>query len=356
MKIIHTADIHLGSKMDSRFNKEISDERKAELRSTFKRMVDYAKQHDVRAILLCGDIFDSDRPFKKDKDLFYGIVAAHADIDFLYLKGNHDTNDPLPEDAPANLKTFSDSWTAYRYGSVCIAGTELTAANASSCYASLSLSKEDVNIVMLHGQIGDSADNGDIRLKKLKNKNIDYLALGHVHKFSYGTLDERGKYAYCGCLEGRGFDETGDHGFVLLDIGDDKKISYKFISFALRRINETDVDVSGSKNAYDAYTKVRDGVAFNDRDLYRINLIGAIEAEADKIADDVEKLLSDSCYFVSVKDRTTRKIDLSKYEKDLSIKGAFVRAVFARADLSEEDKVAVIHCGLRALDGKEIDL
>ena len=114
--------------------------------------------------------------------------------------------------------------------------------------------------------------------------------------------------------------------------------------------------MSGSKNAYDAYTKVRDGVAFNDRDLYRINLIGAIEAEADKIADDVEKLLSDSCYFVSVKDRTTRKIDLSKYEKDLSIKGAFVRAVFARADLSEEDKVAVIHCGLRALDGKEIDL
>lgn len=30
MKIIHTADIRLGSKMDSRFNKEISNERKSE--------------------------------------------------------------------------------------------------------------------------------------------------------------------------------------------------------------------------------------------------------------------------------------------------------------------------------------
>jgi len=42
MKIIHTADIHLGSKMDSRFNREISNERKIELRNTFKRLVEYA--------------------------------------------------------------------------------------------------------------------------------------------------------------------------------------------------------------------------------------------------------------------------------------------------------------------------
>ena len=42
MKIIHTADIHLGSRMDSRFSKEIANERKAELRNTFKRLVEYA--------------------------------------------------------------------------------------------------------------------------------------------------------------------------------------------------------------------------------------------------------------------------------------------------------------------------
>ena len=106
MKIIHTADIHLGSRMDSRFSKEIADERKAELRNTFKRLVEYAKENDVSVIMLCGDVFDSDRPFKKDKDFFYGIVTANPDIGFLYLKGNHDISDALPEELPENLKLF----------------------------------------------------------------------------------------------------------------------------------------------------------------------------------------------------------------------------------------------------------
>ena len=52
VKIIHTADIHLGSKMDSRFSKEIANERKAELRNTFRRLVEYAKDNDVTVIML----------------------------------------------------------------------------------------------------------------------------------------------------------------------------------------------------------------------------------------------------------------------------------------------------------------
>ena len=68
VKIIHTADIHLGSKMDSRFSEEIANERKAELRNTFRRLVEYAKDNDVTVIMLCGDVFDSDRPFKKESD------------------------------------------------------------------------------------------------------------------------------------------------------------------------------------------------------------------------------------------------------------------------------------------------
>ena len=38
MKIIHAADIHLGSKMDSRFPKEIAEKRKTEVRNTFRRL------------------------------------------------------------------------------------------------------------------------------------------------------------------------------------------------------------------------------------------------------------------------------------------------------------------------------
>lgn len=355
MKIIHTADIHLGSKMDSRFDKKISDERKAELRNTFRHLVEYAKEHSVSVIMLCGDIFDSDRPFKKDKDFFYGIVKSNPDIDFLYLKGNHDTTDILAEDIPKNLKLFSDKWTAFTYENIVICGTEICPANASSYYSSLVLNKDNLNIVMLHGQISDSISNGDINLKKLKNKNIDYLALGHVHKPSQGSIDERGEYVYSGCLEGRGFDEPGEHGFVLLEI-DNGKITHNFIPFAQRRINETDVDVSDSDSAYSAYTKICNGIKFNKRDLYRINLIGEINFDIDKLAEDVEKMLNDACYFVSVKDKTSKKIDITQYATDLSIRGEFIRTVYAQTTLSETDKMTIINCGLKALDGKEIEI
>lgn len=355
MKIIHTADIHLGSRMDSRFSKEIAGERKAELRNTFKRLVEYAKENDVSIILLCGDVFDSDRPFKKDKDFFYGVVTANPDIDFLYLKGNHDISDAIPEELPENLKLFSEQWTAYPYGDVVICGTEICPSNSSSYYSSLVLEKDKYNIVMLHGQISDSISSGDINLKKLKNKNIDYLALGHIHKPSQAQIDERGEYVYCGCLEGRGFDEPGEHGFVLLNVEEDKH-SHTFIPFAQRRINEIDIDITGCKNAYETYIKVKNSVQFNKRDLYRINLTGEINFDVDRLAGDVEKLLADYCYFISVKDKTSRKIDISQYENDLSIKGEFIRTVYAKAELDNEEKMTIIKCGLKALDGKEIEL
>lgn len=354
MKIIHTADIHLGSKMDSRFPKSISDERKKELRSTFKRLVDYAKQNGVRVVMLCGDVFDTDSPYKKDKDFFYSAVRGNPDIDFLYLKGNHDTEDNIPEDKPENLKTFSENWTYYTYGNVVICGTEISGGNALSYPSSLNLDDKNLNIVMLHGQISDGA-GGDINLKKLKNKHIDYLALGHIHKPSAGKLDERGEYVYSGCLEGRGFDETGEHGFMLLD-ADGGKISRRFIPFAERLINEISVDVSGCSDSYTAYTRVVDSVKFNRRDLYRINLTGDVNFDAPRLAADVEKHLADACYFVSVKDKTSRKIDISQYLGDLSVRGEFIRCVYADTSLSEEDKLAIIDCGLRALDGKEIEL
>ena len=76
----------------------------------------------------------------------------------------------------------------------------------------------------LHGQLAKYKPKDHvevINLGELRNKSIDYLALGHVHSYEEGQLLPRGVYCYPGCLEGRGFDETGEHGFVLLDINEE---------------------------------------------------------------------------------------------------------------------------------------
>ena len=80
---------------------------------------------------------------------------------------------------------------------------------------------------MLHGEIGDTIGKNKIKLASLKNHNIDYLALGHYHTYTVGQIDERGTYVYSGCLEGRGFDECGEKGFVVLDV--EEKVNHTFI-------------------------------------------------------------------------------------------------------------------------------
>lgn len=353
MKIIHTADIHLGSKLGSRFPSEIAKKRKEEVRATFARMIEYARTNGVSAILLCGDVFDSDAPLKKDKDFFYSAVTANPGIQFFYLRGNHDTREDNSL-APSNLMTFDSSWRTYTAGNVAISGTELSARNRASLYSSLSLDKYTVNIVMLHGQTGSNAPDG-INLNKLKDRNIDYLALGHIHKPQAGRLDGRGTYAYCGCLEGRGFDEAGEHGFILLDISPDGRLSHTFVPFAERTICECNVDVSGLTDAYSAFKKIEREVNFNKEDIYRINLVGGTDFSAEDMTGDLEKYLSPFCFYINVKDRTTRRLDIEDFKRDLSIRGEFVRTVYARNDIPEDKKMKIAAAGLRVLAGGDAE-
>lgn len=346
MKIIHAADIHLGSKIESKFPKEISEERKLSIRNSFNHLIDYAKRNNIKIIMLSGDIFDSDKPSMKDKKFFYNVVKNNPEIDFLYLKGNHDISS-VHDEVYDNLKLFDKNWVSYKYDNVIISGIEINKDNALSMYSSLSLSKNEVNIVMLHGQIND-----EINLIKLKDKNIDYLALGHIHKYDSGKIDDRGMYAYSGCLEPRGFDEIGPKGFIELEIKDNK-VLHKFIDFSSKKINILDVDITSLNEAYLINKKVREDIDFVSKDIYRINLIGEVDYDVEDLQIDVKEYLSDTCYFVDVKDKTTRKIDIHKYDHDLSIKGEFVRTVWNNKEYSEQEKIQIITLGLKHLEGKE---
>ena len=56
MKIIHTADIHLDSKMESNLPAAASKKRRSELLLSFIEMVDYAIKNEVTAIIIAGDL------------------------------------------------------------------------------------------------------------------------------------------------------------------------------------------------------------------------------------------------------------------------------------------------------------
>ena len=186
MKLIHCADLHLDSQMNTHFGSEMSRIRRHELLHTFERMVDYAAESDVSGILIAGDMFDTENTTELTRNTVLSCITAHPDILFFYLKGNHDNNNfitnlnPIPE----NLKLFSDEWTSFSLGNVAITGIELSSHCKEDMYSSLTLEMNHFNIVMMHGQISEisgSDDGQTVILRELRNRNIDYLALGHIH-------------------------------------------------------------------------------------------------------------------------------------------------------------------------------
>ncbi|MCD8149842.1 MAG: DNA repair exonuclease [Clostridiales bacterium] len=439
MRLIHCADLHLDSGMRSNLSKEKARERKKELLLTFQRMVDYAAEHAVSAILIAGDLFDTRQISATARHAVWDAVCSHSEITFFYLKGNHDTEHFLAEreTLPENFKVFGTEWISYPLGErIVISGLELSEENAGSAFHSLVLRPEAFNIVMLHGQetkTGARDKAQIIRLRELKHKGIDYLALGHVHAYKEGKVDARGVWCYPGCLEGRGFDECGEHGFVLLDVDEEAgTCKREFMPFAGRRLWEVPVDVSGCGQTTEMLERVREALcgqtmetfepvkgmlcgqtekdlqegqmfggktfghsmserqgspdesipAYPDRilgesgetvssennsealpgqcvitgrDLIKIILTGGLDVEAAQIdLEYLRKALEPDYYFVKISDETKLRVDTNRFLLDESLKGEFVRTVMAAEELSEEERAAVIRCGLRAIAGEEV--
>ena len=357
MKFIHCADLHLASALDSRLSKEKARLRRRELLDTFERLAERAREEKVTAVLIAGDIFDEEKVLVSAKRHFLKIVARFPEVDFLCLSGNHDRSLSEEGNLPENLKTFEDQWTKYSYGEVDIYGIEQTNENCALLYNSLFADNSKVNLVMLHGQTIDSRSEpaaDTVILPMLKNKNIDYLALGHIHSYKQGRLDERGVYCYSGCLEGRGYDETGKKGFVMLDVSGNT-VRSTFVPFAKRMIHGITVDVSGLEDGFDVEKKVLAHLALLENDdLVRVELTGSVGSKAQIYPEDLEKKLKERFFHARVKNNTTLKIDPEEYREEMSLKGAFIRKVLA-SDLSEEDQARVIRQGLRALSGEEVE-
>lgn len=358
MKIIHCADIHLDSGMGTNFNKEKAKERRNEILNTFRRMVDYAVVNGVDAIIIAGDLYDTRKISATAVNIFINAVKNNPGITFYYLKGNHDAESLLGafDVIPDNLKLFGNSWTSYRYKSIDITGIELDKDNSRTACDSLALDRDNFNIVIMHGQKSEYAGSDKaetINLRALRNKGIDYLALGHVHSYCSAKLDSRGKWCYPGCLEGRGFDECGEHGFVLIDIDEDK-LTYTdtFVPFASRKVCEIHVDISGCRDNADIESRIMDKKQGTDESaVVKIVLSGKVECDCIKDTELIENRLKDMFYALRIYDESSFIVDYHSYENDRSLKGEFVRMVKA-SELGEDEKAEVIRYGIQALSGR----
>ncbi|MBQ8295074.1 MAG: metallophosphoesterase [Clostridia bacterium] len=360
MKIIHTGDVHLGSTMKN-LPPEKAKLRQAELMDTFAQLAVYAKNNGVSAVIIAGDLFDENNLLRRYKQDVFAVIKDAAPVGFFYVSGNHDDEFDYEDELPPNLFLFSKSrgWQSYDFPeNITLTGMDSKFMRAETL-AALSLDKTRFNIVVLHGDIaGGKTSFETIPLTALQNKYVDYLALGHIHKpmAAAKPLDGRGIYRYCGCLEGRGFDECGQRGFFLLDIENGRLVREQFISIAKRTVVEAHADISDCGSYYDVEKTVAAVLGqIPTGSIVKLVLCGRCVAGLRKELSLLEMRFGQQFFHIRAEDETKTFIDYRAYEHDHTARGEFVREV-GRREMSEELRAEILDVGLKALAGEEIDL
>ncbi|MDQ0255167.1 exonuclease SbcD [Evansella vedderi] len=91
MRLLHTADWHLGRTLEGR-------DRLPEHEQFFDELLEIVEDQKVDAVLMAGDVFDSVNPPAKAEELFYETVARLSDNGnrpIIIIAGNHDHPDRL---------------------------------------------------------------------------------------------------------------------------------------------------------------------------------------------------------------------------------------------------------------------
>ena len=357
MKIIHTGDIHIGA-FRGGLPKEKAALRRSEITDGFRRLCIFARENGVAAVLIAGDLFDSASVLQSEKAAVLSAIENAKPTVFFYVSGNHDTDALDGQVLPDNMYRFDKNygWASYEIGeNVCVTGMD-TKYFSDRTFAALSLRAEKTNIVLLHGDI-TSGTKESIPLAALQNKGVDYLALGHIHKPDVQTLrlDSRGVYRYCGCLEGRGFDEAGERGFFLLDI-QGRSIREKFYTLSTRKVVEVRVDISACQNYYDVENAVLSASKDTDaKHVVKIVLCGGYTERLKKDVSLLEVRLSERFFAIRIVDESRLVPDGTLSENDRSERAEFIREV-EKYEWDEKFRDEILEVGLKALAGEDIDL
>ena len=353
MKLLHIADCHLDAAMEAHLPKKAAEERRGELRLTFRTALSLIEKENIEAVLLAGDIFDTASPSAETLRYVCDAMAAYPSVPFLIIEGNHDKGAWGKADLPTNAVLASSSnFSTLSFPSVAIHG--LSYPYFQDSFTSLPFEEGKENFYLLHGTIHTSyQDESSITEKVFLEKKTAHILLGHYHAYRHEVISGGVHYCYAGTPEGRGFDETGECGAVIWD--SEAPFLPRFQKLALRTLHT----VSLSLSELDSQAALEDEVTaatahIAQKDMLRLLLTGSYKETFHKNVKQLESLLALRFYFVRVKDESHLAISYEDYKHDVSLKGEFVRSVLS-SSLPEEEKERVLLYGLRALRGETPD-
>lgn len=353
IKILHSADWHLDSPMTGHAP-EAAEYLHTQLKTIPKRIVKLAQAEGCDLILLSGDLFDGSWSAETLRSV--QLTLSQAQIPVFISPGNHDH---LGTDSPYEASGWPENVHIFRTQAIESVVLEKLDCRiygagylAMDCPALLqdfqAAGSERWHLGVFHGEADTAhSDYCPISRNEISQSGLSYLALGHIHKG--GSLRSgQTLCAWPGCPMGRGYDELGGKGVILLTL--DQQVNAAFLPLDTPRFYDETVDAGDDPK--DAVAALLPALPTND--FYRITLTG-YTAHVD-IASLVNAF--PHVPHLTILDETMPEADLWQAAGEDSLEGVLFSMLRQAAEsdnesLSQRANLAARICR-RILDGQEV--
>ena len=346
LKILHAADWHLDAPMPS-----CSEALRQALDTIPGQIFELVRQEGCHLVLLSGDLFDGAYTTHSYQTL-YDVLKAMA-VPVLIAPGNHDFSGPdspwLKELWPENVHIFKSAQIesvslpelncrVYGAGFESMDAPALLEGFRADC-------PERYALGVFHGDpTQPNAPYNPITKVQVSASNLDYLALGHIHKagsfFSGKTL-----CAWPGCPMGKGYDEQGEKGVYLVTLGEEASLQFRALDTPrFYDLQAQPEDLSGLLPPVES------------KDFYRVTLVGACETP------DLAQLQAQFSHLPNLvlRDKTTRPVDLWGSLGEDSFEGIYFsllrQAMDAAPPAQQEEILLAAKISRQLLEGQEVVL
>lgn len=360
IKILHCGDVHLDTPFRE-FESKLAGKSREDIKKVLRNIIDICNDEKVEILLIAGDFFDNNTVKKETLDFIRNIFQCLEYTKVFISPGNHD---PFYEksfytliDWPENVYIFKGKLERVDLEKVSIHGFGFNKKyEHEGLLQNIEINKEKINILVGHGDINDKeSEYNPISKEDIYNSGLDYIALGHIHKFSGVKKSGKTSYAYSGCPQGRGFDEEGDKGVLIGNVGREY-VDLEFRKTSTRNFETIEVKIDEAKTNFEVEELILNSIKDKEKEngFFKIILRGEIEDKYILNSENIEENIKGKFNFIKVVDKIKLKISESD-EDENSVKGLFVKYI-KELNIDEEIANIALNIGLKSLREEEVYL
>lgn len=316
---IHCADLHLGA----RFVGITDDDPDVGLRmrnsmmSSFSRIIDAGIENKADFMVISGDLYDDANVQPSVRLALCNELRRFGKPVFI-ARGNHDSESPWDKAIPYPDNVHEFPIIQHHY-TMTIRGSQIDVTGISFCeihdgrnlVSMISGLNDRFTVAVVHCDTYSKDGNyAPCDVSDLNGRNVDYWALGHIHKRE--VISEKPYAVYPGNIQGRSIKETGEKGAYLVTVEDGEVSELRFIPTQAIIWTELRVDVTGK--SLDA---VLDDICgkLGPENAVRIIFEGSGESDAPLRTNlnDILSVISDrsGCITAGALVETVRTVDLN---------------------------------------------